>query len=108
MKAARALRWARRQAGLTQRVLAERTGVPQSTIGRIESGHVDPRTATLARLLRTCGYDLALEAALGQGVDRSLIREMLGLSPTQRVARLVAEARWLRAIDGAHRGAGGA
>jgi predicted transcriptional regulator len=87
VNAARALRWARRRAGLSQRALAERSGVPQSTIGRIEAGTVDPRVGTLRRLLRACGFDLEVEPLLGEGIDRSQIRACLALSPAERVAR---------------------
>lgn len=62
MNAARALGWARRRAGLSQRALAAQSGVPQSTIGRIEAGLVDPRVRTLSRLLRA---EICVEA----GVD---------------------------------------
>jgi predicted transcriptional regulator len=92
MNASRALRFARHRAGLTQRELAAKSGVPQSTIGRIEAGQVDPRISTLRRLLRACGYDLDVEARLGIGVDRSQIRESLALSPAERIARGEAEA----------------
>lgn len=84
MKAARALRWARRRAGLSQRALAQKAGIPQSTIGRIESGEVDPRVGTLSRLLRASGFDLEVEAKLGEGVDRSQIRQLLALSAAER------------------------
>jgi transcriptional regulator with XRE-family HTH domain len=98
MKAARALRWARRRAGLSQRALAERSGVPQSTIGRIEAGMVDPRVGTLRRLLRACGFDLEVEPALGEGIDRSQIRELLVLSPDQRLALAADGARVLETL----------
>ena len=93
MNAARALRWARRRAGLTQRELSAKTGIPQSTIGRIESGAVDPRVATLTKLLRACGYDLEVEPLLGIGVDRSQLREMLALTPSERFSQLPQDAR---------------
>jgi len=51
------------------------------------------------RLLRACGFDLEVAPALGEGVDLSLIRELLSLSPTVRVARLAADARFDRALD---------
>jgi predicted transcriptional regulator len=98
VKAARALRYARRRAGLTQRVLGDRTGVPQSTIARIESGAVDPRTGTLSRLLRACGFDLEVEPRLGLGVDRSQIRELLEADPTERLVNATTAARGLRRI----------
>lgn len=103
MNAARALRWARRGAGLSQRALSRHTGVPQSTIGRIEAGKADPRVGTLLRLLRACGYGLEVQPALGEGIDRSLIGEMLALRPSDRVERLAVEARFLAALDTARR-----
>lgn len=39
------VREARRRAGLTQAMLAERAGVPQSTVSRIESDARTPSTA---------------------------------------------------------------
>jgi predicted transcriptional regulator len=102
MNAARALRYARRRAGLSQRELAQRSGVPQSTVGRIESGAVDPRISTLDRLLRTCEFDLEVEPLLGIGVDRSQIREMLGLSPSERLARSVQGAQFVALLRQAH------
>lgn len=85
MKAARLLRYARRGAGLTQRQLAERAGVPQATVGRIEAGQVTPRTDTLDGLLRATGQELGIGPRPGTGVDRSQIRELLRLTPLQRL-----------------------
>ena len=81
------LRMARSQAGLSQRAVADRVGVSQSTVARIERGQVDPLTGTLDRLLRACGFELGLQAAREDlaGIDRSLIRELLRRSPTERV-----------------------
>ena len=38
--------------------------------------------------MRACGFDLEVEPVLGFGVDRSQIRELLALTPDQRVAHL--------------------
>ena len=84
------LRWARRRAGLTQRQLAEKTGVPQSTIGRIEAGATDPRLSTLRRLLRACGFDLEVEPLLGVGVDRTQFPALLAMTPDRRIAAVEA------------------
>ncbi len=83
---------ARRRAGLTQRDLGERTGVPQSTIARIESGFVDPRASTILKLLAACGEELEVLPKLGTGIDRTLIRPLLDLTPQQRLDRAAAEA----------------
>lgn len=89
MNAARLVRYARRRAGLSQRGLAASAGVPQSTVARIESRQLAPRVTTVERLLRATGQTLMLEPAIGLGVDRSQIRELLRLTPGER-ARLAA------------------
>ena len=106
MKAARALRYARARAGLSQRALAEKTGIPQSTIGRIEADLVDPRVGTLSRLLRACNFDLEVEPRLGLGVDRSQLRDNLRLTPAERIARAGKEAGVLELIGAARRSRG--
>jgi transcriptional regulator with XRE-family HTH domain len=75
---------ARRSAGLTQRELAERSGVPQPTIARIESGKQMPRADTLDKLLKACGWELDMALRRGEGEDRSLIRYWLSLTPIER------------------------
>ena len=91
--AARMLRHARRSAGLTQRALAARTGVPQETIARIETARADPRATTLDRLLEGCGFGLEHLPRLGIGIDRAQIQERLALDPGERLARAVEEDR---------------
>jgi transcriptional regulator with XRE-family HTH domain len=80
------LRSARARAGLTQRELAARTGIPQETIARIERGRADPRLDTLDRLLAGCGFGLEVESRLGIGIDRTQIRERLALPMDRRLA----------------------
>ena len=91
MKASTILREARRGAGLGQRELARRAGVPQPTISRIERGIASPRFDTLDRLLLECGRQLDLAQRPGLGVDRSLIRERLSLTPGERARAAVRE-----------------
>lgn len=59
--------------------------MPQSTVRRIEAGIIDPRAATLDKILEACGFQLEVEARLGEGVDRSQIREFLALTHRERV-----------------------
>jgi transcriptional regulator with XRE-family HTH domain len=55
------LRALRRRADISQRELAERSGVPASTIGRIESGQCqDPRLRTVERLIFAAGGSLRI------------------------------------------------
>jgi transcriptional regulator with XRE-family HTH domain len=87
-EAARLLRHARKRAGLTQRALAAKAGVPQSSVSRIESSRVDPTVTSLSRLLRACGTTLEALAGTGEGVDRVPLRAMLRLTPADRLALL--------------------
>jgi transcriptional regulator with XRE-family HTH domain len=91
MNAGTILREARRGAGLSQRELAHRAGVPQPAVSRIERDHGSPRLDTLDRLLRPCGKILQLAERPGLGVDRTLIRERLRLSPGERARLTVRE-----------------
>ena len=95
MTAAEMLRDARRGAGLTQRQLAERAGVPQATVGRIEAGAVSPRVDTLDHLLRAAHQELRVAARPGIGIDRSQIRELLRLTARQRLDLAVSDAAGL-------------
>ncbi|GHJ10514.1 hypothetical protein TPA0907_48810 [Micromonospora humidisoli] len=57
----RTVRALRREADLSQRELARRSGVPQATIARIESGRAtDPRFHTVERLVRAVGGTLTV------------------------------------------------
>src|SRR5215210_9396648 len=96
---------ARRSAGLTQRELAERSGVPQPTIARIESGKQMPRADTLDRLLRACGWELDMSPRRGQGEDLSLIRSWLQLSTPERAQRGAEYGRALTRMRAARPGA---
>jgi transcriptional regulator with XRE-family HTH domain len=69
MDTARLLRAVRRHRRLSQRDLADHAGVPHSTIGRIESGAVEPRVATLVAILRAVHLDLALVDQFGNVLD---------------------------------------
>lgn len=59
-----ALRALRRRADLSQRELAERSGVPQATLARIESGRAaDPRFRTVERLVRAAGGEVPIRVS---------------------------------------------
>lgn len=100
-EAARLLRHARKRAGLTQRALAAKAGVPQPYIARIESSATDPSVSSLSRLLRACETTLEALPGSGDGVDRTLIRDLLRRTPAERLDTVPAEAEWLHALDNA-------
>ena len=86
---------------MSQRSLAARAGVPQSTIGRIETGAIEPRIDTLLRLLHASGHDIELGARLGEGIDdRAQIRERLALTPRRRLEELTVAAAAVRRLHG--------
>ncbi|MEO7803175.1 MAG: helix-turn-helix domain-containing protein [Actinomycetota bacterium] len=99
MNASRMLRQARRRAGLTQRELSIRARMKQPLIARIESGAVDPRQETIERLLEACGFDVELVPRLGIGIDRSVMTELIKLSPVQRLEQAAAEAEVLAVFE---------
>jgi transcriptional regulator with XRE-family HTH domain len=89
--AGRMLRDARRRASLTQRQLAQKAGIPQETIARIERGRADPRVNTLDRLLAACEFGLEVMPRLGIGIDRTQIRARLSGSMEERLAVAMAD-----------------
>src|SRR5438093_1311662 len=80
------LREARRRAGLTQAILAETAGKPQSTVAKIERGRRDPTLTTLLELIRAAGFDLKIQLVPRDDHDERLIADQLRLTPAQRLA----------------------
>jgi predicted transcriptional regulator len=93
METAELVGLARRLSGLSQRQLASKAAVPQSTIARIESGAIEPRSSTIDRILSSMSYAVRLEPRLSGDVDRSLIRRFLRLTPAQRIEYSVSGGR---------------
>jgi transcriptional regulator with XRE-family HTH domain len=80
---------ARRQAGLTQAVLARRLGISQAAIARLEQPESNPRIATLDRALRATGAELIISARPREpSIDEGLIRQQLALTAAQRLNNL--------------------
>ena len=96
MNVRRILRYCRRKAELSQRDLATKIGVPQPAIARIESGRVVPRVDTLLLMINACGFTLEVRPA--SGLDRSAIRELLRLSPLERLDLAAEEANNLQRL----------
>jgi DNA-binding XRE family transcriptional regulator len=78
------LRTARRRADLTQAQLAERAGLTQAEVARLERAGSNPTAATLERLLRAAGHRLELRRL--DAVDETQLRARLGLTPAERLA----------------------
>lgn len=78
-----ALTTARYRAGLSQRALADKVGLAQSHISKIERGAVDPQTTSLVEIARVLGLELSLVPTPLMPALRALVRESI---PTQSLA----------------------
>lgn len=92
------LKEARLRAGLTQQELAERSGRPQSTIARWETGRVRPSLESLREVIRACGLELGFTIA---NFDDSYVHQIernLESTPAERLARATHAANVYRQI----------
>jgi len=83
------IREARLRAGLSQGDLGQRTGKDRAQIARWERDEVSPPYETVLMLVRACGFDLSSELL---PYDESLserIRDVLPLSPQDRLKRML-------------------
>src|SRR3954452_21659117 len=97
----RLLREARQRHALSQQRLARRAGTTQSAISRIEQERISPTVQTLAELLHLMGDELVLRAERRDtGVDLTLNRANLELTPEQRVRKGLEFADFVRANRG--------
>ena len=78
---------ARRRAGLTQTMLADRLGVPQSTIARWETGRIAPSFDNVVRAVRACDLDLSMRLVDHDADLHALVDEHLRLTPSERLAQ---------------------
>ncbi len=80
------LREARQRRAVSQQRLAVRASTTQSAISRIERDRISPSVETLRELLFLLGEDLVLSAeGRDSGIDQTLIRERLALTPAERL-----------------------
>lgn len=78
------LRLARLRRGLSQRQLAERAGVPQSTVGRIETYRQQPTLPLLAKLLAAADLEMRTRLEDYDPHDDILDSERTRLTAAQR------------------------
>ena len=89
------VREARRRAGLTQAQLAERAGVPQSTVGRIESGARVPSTELVERLVEAAGWNVSVSLSEPDPGTDSMFERTLRRSPAERLSDATRVARFV-------------
>lgn len=102
------VREARKRGGLTQAALAQRAGVPQSTVSRVESGSRVPSTDLVERLVRAAGFDIHVTLAEHDEATTSLFERTLGRTPNERLADATRAANFVlrsrRALERQQRG----
>jgi transcriptional regulator with XRE-family HTH domain len=100
MDAGQILRESRRRSGLTQRRLAERAGVSQSLVARIENGSVQPTFDRLVDLVRACGLDLDVRVIPLDEDAWTMAERGAATTPDERLDRALAGVRLLE--EGRH------
>jgi transcriptional regulator with XRE-family HTH domain len=102
------IRKARNNARLSQAALAHQLGVSQAAIAKLERPGSNPTVDTLDDVLWATGHRLTLSAPVRRpGVDESLIRQQLELSPAERlrgIETMYVEARTLALAAARSRG----
>jgi transcriptional regulator with XRE-family HTH domain len=89
MTSHRLIRKSRRAAGLTQAQLAQRLGISQPALARLERPGSNPAVSTLGRVLRATGNRLELRTRpMSPSIDDTLIAQHLRLTPQQRLLGL--------------------
>lgn len=93
------IREARQRADMTQAELAHRLGISQPAVAKLERAGANPTVETLDRVLSATGRRLMLDAPeRGPGVDESLIRRQLELTPAQRIQGIETMYSQMRAL----------
>lgn len=80
------MRQARRRAGITQRVLAERLGTDQSVIARWEALVTSPTMESVSAACAACGFDLDWQLRVRDADTERVTAEQRRRSPAARVA----------------------
>ena len=95
MSISNVVREARRRAGLSQAELAQRAGVPKSTVGRIESGARVPSTEMVESLVRAAGLVVSISLSEPDPGTDSMFERTLRRSPAERLADATRVARFV-------------
>src|SRR5436190_10372111 len=85
------IRAARLRAELSQAELADRLGLPSSSIARWEMDRVEPGFSTLRRVLQACGFDISPTVIpFERDPERDArVKEVQRLTPQERLRGLI-------------------
>ena len=95
---------ARRRAGLSQRALAQRVGIAQPGIARLESGREQPSLERVRAIVAACGLELTVGLAAADRSYDAQIRAALASAPARRLRLALAAADNSRAARAQLRG----
>lgn len=90
---------ARLRAGLTQRELGERLGLPQSSVARWESGARQPGIDSFVEAVRACGLDPVVSLNPTDHASDAFIQALLDEAPAERLRVQVAAANGMRPLE---------
>lgn len=85
LDASTAIREARVEAGLTQRALADRMGVAQPVVARLERAGSNPTYRVFTAAMTAAGRALVTVPVDRGNVDRGLVKGRLQRTPAQRL-----------------------
>ena len=91
LAAALSVRWARTDAGLSQKALAELAGVSQQQIAKLENPDENPTVGTLEKVAKALGLQLSL--ALDQPIPAESVHGPRPALSKKRIAQLAASTR---------------
>jgi transcriptional regulator with XRE-family HTH domain len=80
------LKKAREKVGLSQRALAEKVGIPQSHVSKIESGKISPTISNLIEIARVLGFELMAVPKKYVSVVEGLSRDTANSLESQKPA----------------------
>ena len=99
-EAAKLVKDARVQAGMTQRELARKARTAQSVVARIELNETSPSWTTLTRILAAAGFRVSPELVRIPKLDRSELDDIpriLRLTPEERLLEVARVSRFISA-----------
>lgn len=84
----------RKKEHMTQQQLAEKSGIKQPMIARIESGKTDPQLSTFKKLLDSLGLEIQVIPKLDKEVERDIefafgINELDGVKPSPKIKNII-------------------
>jgi transcriptional regulator with XRE-family HTH domain len=103
MRGGELIREARKRARLSQRELAERIHTTQTVIARWETGQRSPSFERVINAVRACGLEVAVGIVTPDDQHASLVKELLSMSPGERLDCLAKSRRAIEELVSAAR-----